>query len=94
MKPLKQKRVASRWTALPDGWIKTNVDASRRYSTGSSTIGYVMKDKIGTTIMTKGIQIGDCSIFMAECLAIIRETLVMTIQKKPQKIMLKVINWW
>lgn len=32
------------WTPPPDGSIKINVDASKRYNTGATTIGFVRKD--------------------------------------------------
>lgn len=45
------------------GWLdKINIDASKRYTTWSVSIGFVRKDMHGDTIITEGKQIGDCSI--------------------------------
>lgn len=46
-----------------------------------TTIGYVMKDKHATTIMTKEKHIGDCSILLTEFLAT-PEAVVIVTQKK------------
>lgn len=59
-----------------------------RYSTGSSTIGYVMKGKNDTTTMTKCKQSRWLSILVAEYLAI-SEALMVTIQMKLQRVIIE-----
>lgn len=76
---MKHHRPTESWTAPPNAWIEVNVDASRRPSTGTTTIGYVMKDKGGPTTLAEGKQIGDCLILVVECLAI-QEALVVAPQ--------------
>lgn len=49
-KSMKRNRAAKCWTPFLNDWVKINVDASKRHTIGSTTIGYVMKDRRGTTI--------------------------------------------
>lgn len=42
------------WIPSPEGYIKVNVDASKRHATGSTTIGFIGEDNRGVTVMQEG----------------------------------------
>lgn len=68
------------WIPPPEGCIKINVNISKRYTTESTTIGFVREDMHGAIVMQEGTQFRDCSIIVAECLAI-QEALTAAIKK-------------
>lgn len=43
-----------RWTLPPNGCIKIKVDASKRYTIASTTIGLVRKDRRGDPVIKEG----------------------------------------
>lgn len=49
-----------------DGWVKINVDVSKRHWIKSTWIEYVMRDHHSEIVMTKSRRIGDCAILLAE----------------------------
>lgn len=51
-----------------------------------------MKDGYVKNVMAKGRSIGDCPIVIAECFAV-RDTIVLTIQKNIQKIIIESDSW-
>lgn len=57
------------WTP-PSGCIKIDIDVSKRFITGSTTISFVGKDVFGATVIKEGTKVRDCSIMFVECLAI------------------------
>lgn len=47
------------WIPPLAGYIKIDVDAFKRYTIGSTTIGIVGKEKHGVAVLQKGTQIED-----------------------------------
>lgn len=64
---------------------KMNVDASWRHWIKSTSIVYIMRDNHYNVIMAKSKRIEDCSIVVAECLAM-REAILMASQEDIQQI--------
>lgn len=85
----RRSRVEYSWRPPPDGWVKINVDASKRHWITSTSIGYVMRDQHSKIIMMESRRIGDCVILMAECL-VVRETNIKASHKGIQWILFKV----
>lgn len=49
-----------RWSPPTEGWIKINMDISRRECTYMESIGYIMRDSLSNVIMAKSKSLGDC----------------------------------
>lgn len=66
----KRSSAEYRWRSPPEGWVKVNVDASRRHWMKSTSISYIMRDHHSKVIGIDSKTIGDCVILMAVCLAV------------------------
>lgn len=53
--------------------MKINVNASRRDDLRSSTIGFIIKDYDARALIAYGRRIGDCSVVITECEAVVRQ---------------------
>lgn len=62
-----------------EGWIKINVNASRRHRLVSTSIGYIIRDSNARIIITNNKNLRDCLILVPEC-KVIRHTIIMTIK--------------
>lgn len=85
-KPIKKSRLLPSWILPLDCWIEIKVDASRRRTTGSIIIGYVMKDKYSTTLILEGKQISGCSILLS---VYFQEPVMIASQKNLQKVIIE-----
>lgn len=70
---------------LPEGWMKTNVDAFRKQSTRSTSIGYIMKDNNYDAITSVNRRLENYSILVAKC-ETVREAILMTVSKDVSRI--------
>lgn len=66
------------WSPLSEGWIKINVDVSRRQRTRSSSISYIMRDNEANIIMAINHKLEDYPVVVAECEAV-HKAILMTI---------------
>lgn len=66
------------WSPPEEGWIKINVDASRRQNSSSTFIGYIMRDHRAIVTVASNKVLGDCPILLAECEAV-GQAILMTI---------------
>lgn len=76
------------WRLPPEGWIKINVDVSRRQESKSTTIGFVMRDNNANIIMARDKKIENYCILMAECW-VVREAII-AIQKNIHRLIIRV----
>lgn len=65
---------------MRESWKKNNGDMYGRHFIKSTSIGYIPRDNHVIIFMTKGKQIKDCFVIIAECLAMC-ETILITIEK-------------
>lgn len=69
-----------RLRAPTKGWLKINIDASRRHDLKSISIGLIMRDDQANAIMAQGKRIRDCGTLVAESLAV-HEAILKAIQR-------------
>lgn len=55
----RKDRLGLSWSPAPKGWIKINVNVSRRHRTRSTTIGYIMRtiDQMPLWLGTRDLEI-------------------------------------
>lgn len=63
---MKKMHLKTSLTSPPEGWIKINLDASKRHTTESTLFH---------TVIGEGNQIGNCLVLVAECLVAIQKNL-------------------
>lgn len=65
--------------------VKIDVDASRKITTRSTSISYVMRDNHATIVKAKGKRIASSPILVAECL-VLRKAIALAMLENVQKV--------